>query len=287
MNKKSNMNQEKIFQLLQKSEWEKLLDYEYTNQEEIICNPILKSLFDNHFINTLLDDLKNRNDKTYSYVILKRVYQRFLQHRNKTYDIPEKTFEKLVIYYLEILQFQKEIRVAKHIANNWNHLDECQMFLKTQPKEIQHSNNDNIKISENSNIIKVNHVIPLFKSKQEFEFFYAVRDYYPNYLTYPNVALSCVINYQKIQHHLNSHEKNYFFKAIIDNVVFIQSENNFEPKFYFELDSIYHDTEEQQSKDKIKDKFFSLAGQRLIRIRARDNRNLIRQDFKKMIQEIL
>jgi len=78
-----------------------------------------------------------------------------------------------------------------------------------------------------------------------------------------------------------------FFKAIIDNVVFIQTENNFEPKFYFELDSVYHDEEEQQIKDKIKDKFFSLAGQRLIRIRARDNKNLIRNDFKKLIEEIL
>jgi len=169
-NGNGNMNQETVFQLLQKSEWEKLLDYEYSNQEEVVSNPILKSIFDKYFIDSLLNDLKNKDDKTYSYVILKRVYQRFLQHRNKTYNIPDKTFENLVIYYLEILQFQKEIRVAQHIANNWNHLDECQMFLQTQPKEIEHSSTENIKISENSNIIKESHIIPLFKSKQEYEF---------------------------------------------------------------------------------------------------------------------
>ncbi|HFU75730.1 MAG TPA: DUF2726 domain-containing protein [Arcobacter sp.] len=281
------MNPERMFQLLQKCEWEKLLEYEYMYQKEIINNPSLKSTFDKYFISSLLDDLKNKNDKTYSYVILKRVYQRFLQHRNKTYNIPEEIFEKLIIYYLEILQFQKEIKTAQHIANTWNHLDVCKTYLLTQPKEIKHSKNDSIKISENSNIKKENHTIPLFKSKQEFEFFYAIREYYPNYLTYPNVAISCVINYQKIQHHLNNNEKNYFFKSIIDSVVFIQTENNFEPKFYFELDSIYHDKEEQQLKDIMKDKFFSLAGQRLIRIRAKDNKNLIRNDFKKMIQEIL
>jgi hypothetical protein len=281
------MEQEKILQLMKNCNWETLLDYELENRKQIINNPIIKTAFDNYFITTLLDDLKKRNDKIYSYIILKRVYNRFLHHRYKTYKIAEKDFEKLVVYYLEILKSQDKIKIAKQIAKNWVNLQECQDFLKTQPKEMQHSNSENIKVTENVNISKEKHIISLFKSKQEFEFFYAIREFYPNYLTYPNVAISCIIDYDKIKDKLENNEKDYFFKAIIDIVVFIQSEYNFEPKFYFELDSHYHDSKEQQAKNKIKDKFFSLAGQQLIRIRAKNNKSLNRQDFKKLIQEIL
>ena len=281
------MNQEIMFQLLQKCEWEKLLEYEYSYQKEIINNPILKSIFDKYFISLLLDDLKKKNDKTYSYVILKRVYQRFIQHRNKTYNIPDEIFEKLIIYYLEILQFQNEMKMAQHIANTWNHLDVCKTYLINHSKEIKHSNDDNIKISENSNIKKENHIIPLFKSKQESEFFYAIREYYPNYFTYPNVAISCIIDFKKIKDNLSNQEKDYFFKAIIDSVVYEQINDNFIPKLYFELDSIYHDSKEQILKDTMKDKFFSLAGQKLIRIRSKLDKNLVRNDFKRLIKELI
>ena len=226
------MEIEKIYQLLAKNEWEELLDYEYKNRKNIIANPMLKSIFDKYFINSLLDNLKNRNDKTYSYLILKKVYNRFLHHYKITYNISKNIFEKLVIYYLEILQYQEEIMIANRVANDWDYLEECRIFIKFQSKDIENFKNDTIRVSKNSNIINENYSIPLFKSKQEYEFFYAIREYYPNYFIYPNVALSCIIDYTKIRDNLNNKEIDYFFKAIIDNVVFSQSENNFKPSFY-------------------------------------------------------
>jgi hypothetical protein len=285
------MTSEKIFQLLQQSKWEELLEFERNNRKEIVNDILMKQVFDTYFIDALLLDLEKKEDKLYSYVILKNVYQRFIQHRNLTYNISEESFEKLVIQYLKSLQSQNELKTANHIANTWVHLDDAKEFIdeykKTQPKEISHSREEIVKVSINPNIQKENHMISLFKSKQEYEFFYAIREYYPNYFTYPNVAISCIIDYEKIKNNLIQKERDYFFKAIVDNVVYVQTNENFIPKFYFELDSIYHDLEAQKEKDKIKDKFFSLSGQKLIRIRATENNQLSRMDFKQMISEIL
>lgn len=286
-----SFNNEEIFQLLQQNKWDELLNFESKNRAKIISDPLLKQVFDTFFIDALILDLNNKNDHLNNYIILKRIYSRFLQHYDKTYNIPKEKFEKIVLIFLESLESQNELKMAYSVAKSWSHLLHAKEIISSyeqnQLQEINHSTDETIKVSINPNVKKENHSINLFKSKQEYEFYYAIREHYPNYLTYPNVALSCLMDYQKIENNLNTKEKDYFFKAVIDNVVFIQSNDNFEPKFYFELDSIYHDTDKQKKNDKIKDKIFSLSGQKLIRIRHKNNLNLKREDFKKLIQEVL
>lgn len=82
----------------------------------------------------------------------------------------------------------------------------------------------------------------LFKSRQEQNFFEAIREVFPTYHPYPNVAVSCIIDYEAIKRNITPEERDYFFKAIIDSVVF-DSINGYEPKFFIELDSHYHDNE--------------------------------------------
>ena len=282
---------EEIFEMLQKSEWNKLLSFESNYRYYITNNVMMKQIFDKYFIGSVINYAKHEKDKLYCSVVLKKVYNRFIQHRNQTYAIPDKEFEEFVISYLEILQLLEENKSAYLIACKWTHLNYAKELVEqyeyTHPKELKHSNDDTIKVSINPNIQKENHTTPLFKSKQEYEFFYAIRENYPNYYTYPNVAVSCIIDFEKIKDNLNDIEQDYFFKAIVDSVVYEQTDNNFIPKFYFELDSIYHDVKKQKVKDNIKDKFFSLAGQELIKIRGKNNTNLVRKDFKNMINELI
>ena len=63
---------------------------------------------------------------------------------------------------------------------------------------------------------------------QEVDFFMGVRDVYQMFVVYPNVALSCVIDFKKIQKSLSEEEKTFFFRGIIDCVVFDQH-NNYKP----------------------------------------------------------
>ena len=282
---------EDIFKLLEASEWDKLLEIESQYRQFILNDNMTKQIFDIYFIDAVISHVEDSKDKLYGSLILGKVYYRFIHRWNKEYSIPDKKFEKLVIIYLKILQSLKETSQAYQIAKNWIHLEYAEQltieYEKINPRELEHTKDDVIKVSENSNIQNVNHTIPLFKSRQENEFFYAIREYYPNYFTYPNVAVSCIIDYQKIKDSLSGEEKDYFFKAIVDSVVYEQTDDNFIPKLYFELDSIYHDNTKQISKDKMKDKFFSLAGQKLIRIRSKLNTNLVRNDFKKLIKELI
>jgi len=282
---------ENIYELLQKSDWDKLLSIESKHRTDIIKDPMIKQIFDVYFIDAVINYVKNEKDKLSCSLVLKKIYNRFIHHRNKTYSIPDKKFEELVIHYLSTLQMVGSSDIAYNIAQKWKDIEEANKFVvlyeNTHSKELIHSNNDTIKVSVNPNIQKENHTISLFKSNQEYEFYYAIRESYPNYLTYPNVAVSCIIDFDKIKDNLNKNEKEYFFKAIVDCVVYEELNTDFIPKFYFELDSIYHDEEKQKVKDSIKDKFFSLAGQELMRIRGKYNISLKRNDFKKMIKEVL
>lgn len=286
-----NCTTENLFELLQKSEWDQLLSLESKYRQRIINDEMMKQVFDIYFIDAVINYTKDEKDKLYCSVVLRKIYFKFLHLRNDTYAISDAKFEELVINYLSILQSLGEDKTAYLIAGKWAHLNYSKELItkyeNTHSKELKHSSDDTIKVSINPDIQKENHTIKLFKSKQEYEFFYAIRENYPNYYTYPNVAVSCIIDFDKIKNKLSNTEKDYFFKAIVDSVVYEQSDDNFIPKFYFELDSIYHDEKKQIAKDSIKDKIFSLAGQELIRIRAKTSTNLVRSDFKKMINELI
>jgi len=158
-----------------------------------------------------------------------------------------------------------------------------QEFERTQPKVVEHSQQRTIHVTVNREVEAVNHTISLFKSKQEYEFYRAVREVYSTYLVFPNVAVSALVDFEQIKHFLEPHERNYFFKALVDCVVF-DAENAFKPFKMLEIDSEYHDSEKQQAKDKIKDKIMAKAGQRLLRIRVKAR--MSEQDLTRLIREV-
>jgi very-short-patch-repair endonuclease len=84
---------------------------------------------------------------------------------------------------------------------------------------------------------------------------------------------------------MSAGEKTYFFKGLIDCVV-IDAEDNFKPKRFFELDSVYHDSEIQIGKDKMKDNILAISGHKLYRIRRTSVKNN-EQDFTRLIREII
>ncbi|OJV35912.1 MAG: hypothetical protein BGO29_07400 [Bacteroidales bacterium 36-12] len=131
----------------------------------------------------------------------------------------------------------------------------------------------------------VDYTISLFKSKQEIEFFYALKRTFEMYQIYPNVSISCLLNWTLLKNELTENERRYFFTGIIDFVVFDQAEG-FKPIHFFELDSIYHDNSESEKKDQMKDSILAKAGVKITRIRKQD-KNVDEQEFIKLIRELL
>jgi hypothetical protein len=65
------------------------------------------------------------------------------------------------------------------------------------------------------------------------------------------------------------------------------SNNNYEPKFFIELDSQYHDSGTAASNDNMKDNIFKAANVKLIRIRADDQRDTTVERFRELVVEVM
>lgn len=111
----------------------------------------------------------------------------------------------------------------------------------------------------------------LFRSGLEEAFFHAARAVFADALVYPNVALHAVLDYERLRPHLSAAERRYFFHALIDCVVFAP-DDGYRPRFFFELDSPFHDADDRQARDRLKDRLLARAGHRLYRIRPEGRR---------------
>lgn len=279
-------DREPVFQLVNKKEWQKLIDIFRVNENySFISNdPILKPLIDQYFIDELLGTSSMNNDPAYKYYL----QNFFMLHKGDKFlfKLSDANFKKLIV---KIVEVEQELARAYDYAQLFPQEEICRQtiekFNERQPKYVKHSQEKELIVTENKDVSEIDSSIGLFKSIQEYQFYKAVREVFQMFLVFPNVALSAVIDFNKIQDKLTREEKSYFFKALIDCVV-IDTENNYKPIKFVELDSPYHDVEAQKEKDCMKDKILAVAGQKLIRVRRvtyKENE----QDFIKLIRETL
>lgn len=211
-----------------------------------------------------------------------------LLDKGRKYKLSEERSSKVIVELVKLYNAQGLRKKAyQHATLNPSDkicAEVINLYEETLPKVVAHSQSHKIKVTENRNKPNVNYVRSLFRSNQEIEFFMGVREIYQMYVVYPNVALSCVIDFNKVKDNLAPEERDFFFKGIIDCVVFDQH-NNYMPIKFFELDSHYHDSSEQQKKDNYKNHILSLAGQKLYRIRKSSNEQG-RKEFMQLIREL-
>ena len=122
----------------------------------------------------------------------------------------------------------------------------------------------------------------LFRSEQEKEFYQSVKAGYPQHLVCANVSLNAVIELDLIRHILSEREIRFFYRALLDTVVF-DPKNDYLPVLAFELDSPLHDDALQRERDLKKDRILSAAGLRLVRIRP-DRKQLGAKDFLALLR---
>ncbi|MFX4155175.1 hypothetical protein ACOL23_09525 [Aliarcobacter butzleri] len=287
MNKNIDFTIEELYVLLQNKSWDKLLMYEKTNRKIVTQDIQIRNIFENFFFPEYIKYLDQLNNKLDAIVEAKQLYKHFIQlHNTSIYNFNE-TFRNFVEKLLEILKSADNLEMAYNYARNWKELNIAkEIIFEYEKKEVKNTQHEVISIKKYENSSKEKCTIKLFKSKQEFNFFTAVIQTHQNFFTYPNVALSCLIDFEKIKDELSSAEKDYFFKAIVDCVVFNVKDNNYEPINFYELDSDYHDNVRVINNDRMKTKIFEVSGLKLIRIRPKNNESPNIEQFIKAIEDI-
>jgi hypothetical protein len=280
----ANIDHEHIYKLIQCKQWLEALNnvsqyFQERSPDELTMGAV--QTFEDMFFAEIEKDILIDNVQ----FILERLV---MLYKVKFNELSEDRYRSTSIELVKIYSKQGLDEQAYSYARNYpedeTYFDAITLHQNSLPKIIEHSQSEQIRVTENRNIADENHTTSLFKSSQEIEFFMAVREVYPMFTAYPNVALSCVVNFDKIKDKLSSEEKVFFFKGIIDCVVFDQH-NSYKPTKFFELDSSYHDSSKQQQKDSYKDNILSLAGQKLYRVR-KTSANQGRVEFIKLIREI-
>lgn len=284
---KVKYDREKTLSLLQQRSWKALIDLFKDNKinEEIQKDVIAKAILDSAFINELIGG--NSFDKDPDHLYYLEQFEILHSHSGFNFKLAQNDVDiiagKIISFYKDI-KFDSALSYAKRYPHLGISIEVLQEFDRQQPIEVQHTQSTTIQVTQNSEIEPIDGTTSLFKSAQEYHFYKAVRDVYHSYLVFPNVAISAIVNYDMIKNQLSQEERSYFFKALIDCVV-VDSENDFKPFKMLEIDSIYHDSAEQKSKDLMKDKIMSKAGRKLIRIRVRGNH--LEQDLRKLILEVM
>lgn len=273
-----------IFQLLTREEWKQLLSFVWQNPELIDSDPRIKHAVDTCetvFFSKLGED---QNEG----ILLSNLETFYALHKGKKHILSDARFNILVREVVSIWK-DKDLHQAYDRAKNCPNDELCQSVIKQYensiPKQVVHSQSGVVRVVENKNISNNDGRRTLFKSPQEKEFFDAVRDVYPQFIVYPNVAISSIIEFDAVKEKLSNEERSYFFMAIVDCVVF-DYHQLYLPKYFFELDSSYHDNPTQQKKDECKNNILSAAGQKLHRIRKTDG-GQSRVDFTRLIRELL
>jgi very-short-patch-repair endonuclease len=277
-------NQEDIYKLLAAENWPALLSFLWENPQVIATDAIIRHAIDT-CESVFFAKLDTEADKEKLINTLESFY---VLHTQKKYQLAGERF-KLVTVELVRLWRDKNLEQAYHRARLFPTDELCQSVIKEYedalPRQVAHTQTSLISVTENKNVADFDGRCTLFKSKQEKEFYEAVRDAFPMYIVYPNVAVSSILDFGLLKDRLTSAERTYFLQATVDCVVFDYHSEMYLPKYFYELDSVYHDWPGRKVKDGYKDNILAIAGQTLYRIR-REGVTQGRGDFTKLIREI-
>lgn len=281
--KKIIISQEEIYQLLYKEDWKQLVDVFYDNRTLIKTDPLLHSAFE-----TTIQVLSEKATSLENTEELVDNFENIIQMDSNGF-IALKDFQKEAITIGIVKGTRKKLPYSYNYAKKYPKNDICkevieEFELKSNPVS-KPSQPEIISVTENEDVdLQIDFRKSLFNSRQEVEFFLALKRVFDSYQVYPNVGLSSILIFDEIKDKLTSKEREFFFRTSVDFVV-LEPFKNYFPIYFFEIDSIWHDSEEQIEKDKMKDKIFSISGQKLVRIRKINN-SIGEKEFEELIQEI-
>ena len=277
------INQEDIYRLLQKEDWKNLIDVFYKRKDIIKSDSLLSQSLETALNVITRKALEFEDDSDF----VDSLESILLLNAGKFISLNEKQKEAII---LAIISGKKDnLSYCYQYAKSYPDNEMCQEIIakykENLPEKLDQSQYQKLTVTENKKIeIQSDYRKSLFNSVQEVEFYLAIKRVFDSYQVYPNVGLSSILNYDNIKDELSSKERDFFLKSSVDFVV-LEPFRNYFPIYFFEIDSIWHDSEEQKERDKIKDKIFSISGQKLYRIRKVDN-SIDEREFERLLVEI-
>lgn len=271
---------ETLYRLLYDEQWPALLDALHHRHAEVAADPLLARAVET-FVATFFETLAASRAENFETELEKL----FLLHTGGFYPLDARQFERVVACLVTINAARPAAAVgyARFCPENAR----CAAILASHapPEAVAHGEDAAVEMAVRTPLVPEDHTRALFRSRQEIDFFLAAREVFPTYFVYPNVALSCVVDYEAIKAELSGEERRYFFHALLDCVVFDQHDG-YRPRYFFELDSPHHDTDARRANDRRKERILALAGQRLHRLRPR-TRTAHRNTFVALLKELV
>lgn len=276
----SRVDHETVYRLLLQERWSELLDLVHRRRLDVAEDQLLKHAVD-VFASTFVERIENGETASLKADLEKL----FLLHVGGFHSLQPREFEAVLTALVEMHAERPEAAAgyARHLPEH----PLCAAVLERYDvrQEVDHEQRGRIDLHETRPSDAVDHTVPLFKSAREIDFYMAVREVFATYLVYPNVAISSLLDFDGLKEALSSEERAYFFRGIVDCVVFDQH-GGYHPLYFFEIDSALHDEERRQSKDAMKDRILSAAGQRLHRVRPRD-RSAGRDEYARLLRTVI
>ena len=279
------VDHETVYRLLLEERWSELLDLVHRHRQAVAEDALLKHAVD-VFARTFVERVAGALDAGSATVSLKANLEKlFLLHVGGFHRLEPSRFERVVVALVELHADRPE--AAAGYARHCREHPTCAAVLERHDVrlEVTHEQRGRIDLHETRPAEGVDHRIGLFKSDREIEFFMAVREVFATYLVYPNVALSSLVDFEGVKPYLSSQERAFFFRAVVDCVVFDQH-GAYRPLYFFEVDSELHVDPDRRARDAMKDRSLSAAGQRLRRVRPRD-RAAGRAEYARVLREMV
>jgi hypothetical protein len=279
-------NREELFECLDKRKYERLFEIMEGKVSEIKNDNVATQAVSMFFLE-LARNLNNKLNTAENRDMLERLE---IMHSVKSYILEDEhreiIIESLTRFHSQNGDTEIAFGYAKRFPTNLFCRKTITEYQEKQPATVEHSNISFADVKVNSDSFESRDAITsIFNSKQERIFFKALVRSFPMYYCVPNVPISAIINFDAIKDLLDKNERNYFFKAQIDFVVFDQF-SDFWPLVAIELDSEWHRQEGASVKDEMKNKILGSASLKLFRIEHRHKHKTV-EEFQSLIRETI
>lgn len=280
----ARFERESMYQMLAARDWTALADTLVKHAKELQGDPVAAqavSFFEAEYFNDVLGYVGKARYRKFEDVSL------MIELGKHGFS---KAFTNRFIDEKLTLMQELEMPSALSYALSNQHRPLAQQIIKDkqarQPEQVADARRGDVRVKATPVKNNAPKLLNLFKSKQEENFFEAVRRTFPTYNPYPNVALSSVLDIEAFKNALSPQEVSYFYRAVVDSVVF-DGRDSYRPRYFFELDSIHHDTPRAVENDRMKDAIFMAANVKLIRIRGFAGKALSIQEFESLVLDVM
>ena len=277
------LDQEELYSKLAKQDFNSLIGILHKHSREIKSDLLLSQA-----ATVIAKELVRLAELTNEARLLIHLEEYFTLIKMQYVDLDEHVKRGVVIEIVKLLVdgSESQLEYARLYPGEPICAESISRATAKQPNLIAHEQDYSIRLTANIQNERVTNArSPLFKSGDEQRMFLAFKRVFDTYQVYPNVAVSAVVSYDTIKDQLSREEADYFFKSVIDLVVF-EPFQSYLPVHFFELDSVWHNSEKAERNDRMKDRIFTVAGLKLLRIRHQTDQEIDEEAFEKLAREI-